>query len=372
MWSKLKAPAIGSMVVMMAITTACGKDNTGTRVVPSASPTNVTSGVTGSSNSTAKSLSQAGKEIVALGTNDVTLPMKTFGSVKYVSAQDLIKTLKYQSEWEDSGRKLILGENDANFELIINSTKAVKDGTDITLSQPIVKEGAIAYLPVTDLADLFQDDMSFEVRSKDVLIHSTPMELIENEDDTSPSGNAPELDFAEDPTDPFRGEDTSANPAMMSDQTLTDRPVWSQFDQEDAVPVLKNIDVNAMIRKGKQYLGVKYLFGAKPYPQTGRFDCASFTQYIFGKYGVKLPRISRQQAALGTFVSRKSLRKGDLMFFYVPGRFKTNKTVGHVGIYIGNMQMLHSSPKPKNGVQITNINKPYWKKTYIKAKRFVY
>ena len=42
---------------------------------------------------------------------------------------------------------------------------------------------------------------------------------------------------------------------------------------------------------------------------------------------------------LGTFVSRKSLRKGDLMFFYVPGRFKTNKTVGHVGIYIGNYQI---------------------------------
>ncbi len=60
------------------------------------------------------------------------------------------------------------------------------------------------------------------------------------------------------------------------------------------------------------------------------------------------------------------------MFFYVPGRFKTNKTVGHVGIYIGNMQMLNASPKPKNGVQITNINKPYWKTTFLRAKRIAY
>ena len=144
------------------------------------------------------------------------------------------------------------------------------------------------------------------------------------------------------------------------------------YDQEEVVPVLKNIDINAMIRKGKQYLGVKYLFGTGPYSKTGRFDCSTFTQYIFGKYNIKLPRVARQQATYGTLVSRKSLRKGDLVFFYVPGRFKTNKTVGHVGIYIGNMQMLNANTKPKNGVQITNMNKPYWKKTFLKAKRIAY
>jgi hypothetical protein len=53
----------------------------------------------------------------------------------------------------------------------------------------------------------------------------------------------------------------------------------------------------------------------------------------------------------------------------VPGRFKTDKIVGHVGIYMGNNQMIHASPKPKDGVQITNINQPYWKKTFLSAKR---
>ncbi len=73
--------------------------------------------------------------------------------------------------------------------------------------------------------------------------------------------------------------------------------VWSSTNHEEVIPVLKNIDINAMINKGKQYLGVKYLFGTGPYPQTGKFDCSTFTQYVFGKYGVKLPRLARQQAA---------------------------------------------------------------------------
>lgn len=366
MWSKLKAPAIGSMVVMLAITTACGKDNAVPRnVAPTQSPTGVTAQ---GANGITKSLSQAGNNMIGLASNDAVLPMKQIGNVNYVSAQDLIKTLKFQSEWEDN--KLMIGDNDANFELFMDSKKAVKDGADIQLGQPIVKEGGTAYLPVSGLTDLFQDDMSFEVRNSDVLIHASPIAIIEHEDDpVSANDNSPELNFGDDPTDPFKD---GANPAMNQNAASGDMQVWSQYDQQDVVPVLKNININAMIDKGENYLGVKYKFGTGPYPKTGRFDCSTFTQYIFGKYSVKLPRVARQQGTLGTLVSRKSLRKGDLMFFYVPGRFKSNKTVGHVGIYIGNQKMLHASPEPKNGVQITNIDKAYWKKTFLKAKRVAY
>ncbi|MNF16046.1 Murein DD-endopeptidase MepH precursor [compost metagenome] len=68
-------------------------------------------------------------------------------------------------------------------------------------------------------------------------------------------------------------------------------------------------------------------------------------------------------------MSRSSLRVGDLLYFYVPGRFQTNKTVGHVGIYIGNRNMINSSPAPKDGVQIISIDKAYWKRTFLFAKR---
>jgi cell wall-associated NlpC family hydrolase len=167
------------------------------------------------------------------------------------------------------------------------------------------------------------------------------------------------LDFADDPEDP--AENTE---------------VWIPMDEEEgplAEPVLKNINMTRLISTARNYLGVRYKFGAKAYSSSyRRFDCSSYTRFIFAKYGVKLPRTARAQAKLGNTVSRKSLRKGDLMYFYVPGRFKSNRTVGHVGIYMGNNNMIHASPEPKNGVQITNINKAFWKKTFLKAKRVAY
>lgn len=368
MWKRLKVAAIGSMVVMMATTTACGRNNAAPNI---SAPTPNPATESGTGNTFSQSLSQAGKGLTKLGNDDAVVPIKVINNVNYVAARELIQTLKFQSEWDDTNQKLLVGDNDANYELSMNSRKAMKDGSEIHVSQPFVKEGDAAYLPVSSLADLFQEDMSYEVRNGQLMIHPSPVAPIENEDDPDQRGNAAELEFSDDPTDPFKGEGKGVNPASVDQLMGNELQVWSP-GEEDAIPVLKNIDINAMINKGKQYLGVKYKFGTGPYPQTGRFDCSTFTQYVYGKYGVKLPRLAREQAAQGTLVSRKSLRKGDLMFFSVPGRFKTNKTVGHVGIYIGNMQMLNSSPKPKNGVQISNIDKPYWKTNFLRARRIVY
>jgi cell wall-associated NlpC family hydrolase len=36
---------------------------------------------------------------------------------------------------------------------------------------------------------------------------------------------------------------------------------------------------------------------------------------------------------------------------------------------MGKGQMIHSSPKPENGVQMTDINKPYWVAQFLSARR---
>lgn len=368
MWKRLKVGAIGSMVAIMATTTACGRDIAGpNNTVPTQNP----AALSGSGNTLQHGLSQVGNGVTKLSNENAIVPIKVIGNVNYVAANELIQTLKFQSNWEEGNQKLLIGDNDANFELTMNSKKATKEETEIQVSEPFVKEGDTAYIPVSALADLFQEDMSFEVQSGQLLIHPSSIPTMENENDADPGGITPELDFADDPADPFKEEDKGTNPASTRKQMEADLQVWSSSEQEEAIPVLKNIDINTMINKGKQYLGVKYVFGTGPYPQTGRFDCSTFTQYVYGKYGVRLPRVARRQAAKGTLISRKSLRKGDLLFFYVPGRFRTNRTIGHVGIYIGNKKMLHASPKPRDGVQITNIDKAYWKSTFLKAKRIV-
>lgn len=117
-----------------------------------------------------------------------------------------------------------------------------------------------------------------------------------------------------------------------------------------------------IVSLGNKYLGVKYRFGA-PSGSTSSFDCSSFTQYIFGKYGIKLPRTSAAQAKKGYAVSKSNLKKGDLVFFSVskPGR------VNHVGVYAGNNRFLHTYGKP--GVTYSSLSASHWKSHYITARR---
>ncbi|GGD63762.1 C40 family peptidase [Paenibacillus nasutitermitis] len=118
-----------------------------------------------------------------------------------------------------------------------------------------------------------------------------------------------------------------------------------------------------VISIGDNYLGVKYKLGAKSGISTA-FDCSSFTQYVFKKAGISLPRTSAAQAKKGKAVSRKNLKKGDLVFFSTPS---SGKRVGHVGIYAGNNKILHTYGK--GGVKFTSLGNSYWNSHYLSAKR---
>jgi len=94
--------------------------------------------------------------------------------------------------------------------------------------------------------------------------------------------------------------------------------------------------VNAAL--GKQ--GSPYAWGA-----TGpsSFDCSGLTQWAYKQAGVSLPRSSNAQADAGKSVSEGDLQPGDLMFFY---------SDSHVGIYIGNGQIVHAPTEGEN-VKVT-------------------
>jgi len=123
---------------------------------------------------------------------------------------------------------------------------------------------------------------------------------------------------------------------------------------------------NKIISTGKKYLGVKYRFGA-PSGVTYAFDCSSFTQYIYKKHGIKLPRTSSQQAAKGYRISKSSLKKGDLVFFKVPGR--TGSRIGHVAVYAGSNKILHTYGA--GGVRFSSLSSSYWKNNYVTARRVI-
>ena len=86
----------------------------------------------------------------------------------------------------------------------------------------------------------------------------------------------------------------------------------------------------------KSKLGKKYKWGGNgPYA----YDCSGFTKAVFALNGIKIPRNSWKQAQIGMKVSRKNLRKGDLIFF----NSKHHKGVNHVGIYLGHGKFIHAS-----------------------------
>lgn len=91
-----------------------------------------------------------------------------------------------------------------------------------------------------------------------------------------------------------------------------------------------------VVAKAAQFLGTPYLWGGT----TPRgFDCSGFTQYVYGELGISLPRTSELQATVGTPVqSVASAKPGDLVFF--AGSDGTVGAPGHVGIYIGNGEMI--------------------------------
>lgn len=93
-------------------------------------------------------------------------------------------------------------------------------------------------------------------------------------------------------------------------------------------------------------------------------DCSGFTQITFRDlFGIKLPRMTIDQAKAGRKIPKSQLQAGDLVFFNT-GRGPNGK---HVGIYIKNGQFMHASTK--KGVIYSDLNSPYWSKTFWQARR---
>lgn len=109
------------------------------------------------------------------------------------------------------------------------------------------------------------------------------------------------------------------------------------------------------IQVAHQYLGMPYVFGgASP---TTSFDCSGLVQWSFRQAGIALPRTAQQQWDATQRVSDP--RPGDLVFFH--STYRTNDYITHVGIYLGNGQMLHAGSR---GVEITDLSQLYWQQHF--------
>jgi len=120
---------------------------------------------------------------------------------------------------------------------------------------------------------------------------------------------------------------------------------------------------NELVDFALGYIGYNYKYGGKS-PSTG-FDCSGFVSYVYSNFGVSLTRSSSGQYKNdGVEVSKDELAPGDLLFF---SNSSTNG-VGHVGIYMGDNEFVHSSTT-NVGVVVSRLDSTYYIRHWIGAKR---
>ncbi|MBP1996692.1 C40 family peptidase [Paenibacillus eucommiae] len=118
-----------------------------------------------------------------------------------------------------------------------------------------------------------------------------------------------------------------------------------------------------MLKYAKSFVGMQF----RRNPPSLEIDCSQFTQMVFAKVGVSLPRTSQDQAKQGVAVSFADLRLGDLVFYHIPERNAAKGSIGHVAIYAGKGKIVHCLPT--SNFFLTDMNKPYWKTKYLFARR---
>jgi cell wall-associated NlpC family hydrolase len=159
-------------------------------------------------------------------------------------------------------------------------------------------------------------------------------------------------DLEEDIDDSLTDEDTEdASNIIEPDEQFRKEELLGKWNSPD--------EVHLFVKVATGFIGAPYRFGGS---SLKGIDCSSFVQKIYKIFDITLPRNAAQQSKVGISVSREKLTEGDLVFFH------TKRSLGHVGIYIGNNEFVHASSKGKT-IRVDSLDTPYYQKRFQRAVR---
>ena len=123
-----------------------------------------------------------------------------------------------------------------------------------------------------------------------------------------------------------------------------------------------------VVQTAIESLGTPYIWGGTA---DNGFDCSGLIQYAYGQHGIRLPRMSRDQARAGAEVAPvvDALRPGDVLLFSA----RPGAGVTHVGMYVGDLKFIHSSNR---GVKLSRLDQQdpegaYWLDRWVGARRII-
>lgn len=156
--------------------------------------------------------------------------------------------------------------------------------------------------------------------------------------------------------------DTSSVISSGSTETLVpDTITFSGLDR-------KNVPADSIIVFAQTLVGVPYLYASMD-PLKG-FDCSGFINYVFNRFGIKVPRSSRDFENFGETILLPEIKKGDLILF--TGTDSTIKIIGHIGITISTegeeIKFIHSTSGKAYGVTVSALNQ-YYRNRFMKVIR---
>ncbi|MDH4038175.1 MAG: C40 family peptidase [Candidatus Krumholzibacteria bacterium] len=114
-----------------------------------------------------------------------------------------------------------------------------------------------------------------------------------------------------------------------------------------------------VVKRAADYLGTPYRNGGT---SSKGLDCSGLTFTVYRSFGIQLPRVSRDQARVGSPVPRSDLEAGDLIFFGSGSR------ISHVGIYAGDGEFIHASDRARS-VRFDRLDNKYFRNRYVTARR---
>ena len=160
-----------------------------------------------------------------------------------------------------------------------------------------------------------------------------------------------------------------SDPAPAADPAPSTAPEEPQPSEAPAdpqpaeTPAAPSTEGQRIVETAEKYLGTPYVWaGASP----SGFDCSGFVYYVFKECGYSLNRTAAGIYSNGVGVSKAELQPGDTVHFTTTG----SSGIGHVGIYIGDGQFIHSS-SGSGKVIISSLSESYYTQHYVGARRIV-
>jgi cell wall-associated NlpC family hydrolase len=119
-----------------------------------------------------------------------------------------------------------------------------------------------------------------------------------------------------------------------------------------------------LVATAERFMGADYSWGGSS--SRDGFDCSGLARAVYELNGMRLPRSAAEQFQAGKAVSKGELLKGDLVFFTA----SPDRTISHVGVYIGESAFVHAPGKDRK-IRKDSLDASYFRDHFSGARTYL-